>query len=160
MRNLKNEKGITLIELLAALVLFGIIAVLIWSFFFRAINFNDREVTKNQLQQEANLIVNTIQQLHTKYTITEFTPTPSSLFIKGKKNVGEGKITYAEETFKKEQIVYGVTVRIIKPSGKTFQDSFENPITEFELSLNLTSKQDPNVKYQTKTIFSKLAANN
>lgn len=160
MRIFKNEKGITLIELLAALVLFGIITVLIWSFFFQALNFNDREVTKNQLQQEANIIVNTIQQLHTKYTITEFTSTSSSLYVKGKKMIGEGEITYTEETFKKEQIVYGITVRTIKPSDKTFRDSFDNPVTEFELSITLSSKQDPNVKYVTKTIFSKLAAEN
>ena len=80
MTNKWNEKGITLVELLAALALFGVISVLLWNLFFQALNFNDRAVTQNQLQREANLIVNTIQQLHTKYTITELnTPTPSSL---------------------------------------------------------------------------------
>lgn len=161
MKEIKSERGITLVELLAALALFGVISVLIWNLFFQALNFNDRAVTQNQLQQEANIIVNTIQQLHTKYTITEFTPTPSSLFIKGKKKNESGVVESAEETFKKEQIEYGVTVTIIKPAGKAaFQDSFQNPVTEFELSLTLTSKQDPNIKYKTKTTFSKLAGNN
>jgi len=158
MKGYKNENGITLIELLAALVLFGIIAVLIWSFFFKAINFNDREVTKNQLQQEANLIVNTIQQLHTKYTITEITPSSTSLFIKGTKMNKNNEVEHLEERFKKEQIAYSITVKVIKPSGSSFQNSFENPVTEFELSITLSSKHDSNVKYSTKTIFSKLAA--
>ena len=155
-----NESGLTLVELLAALALFGVISVLIWNFFFQGLNSNERAITQNQLQQEANIIVNTIQELHTKYTITEFTPTTSSLLIKGKMLNETGEVKYAVETFNKDQIEYEITVRIIEPPGKNFQDSFENPVTEFELYLTLSSKQDPNLKYVTKTMFSKLAAKN
>ncbi|MFJ7826937.1 type II secretion system protein J [Psychrobacillus sp. NPDC096623] len=155
-----NESGLTLVELLAAIALFGVISIIMWNFFFQGLNNNERAITQNQLQQEANLIVNTIQEIHTKYTITEFTPSSSSLSIKGKKLDEKGQEIFVVETFNKDQIEYGITVTIIKPSGETFKNSFKNPVTEFDLSLTLTSKQDANVKYQTKTTFSKLAGNN
>ncbi|SDM79807.1 prepilin-type N-terminal cleavage/methylation domain-containing protein [Psychrobacillus sp. OK028] len=154
-----NQSGLTLVELLASLAIFGVISVLMWNFFFQGLNNNERAITQNQLQQEANLIVNTIQEIHTKYTITEFSTT-SSLAIKGKKLDEKGQEIYVVETFNKDQIEYGISVTIIKPSGETFKNSFKNPVTEFDLSLTLTSKKDANVKYQTKTTFSKLASNN
>ena len=67
-----NEKGITLVELLAALALFGVISVLLWNLFFQALNFNDRAVTQNQLQQEANLICKYHSANAYKSTITNY----------------------------------------------------------------------------------------
>lgn len=131
-----NEKGITLVELLAALALFGIISVLIWNFFFQALSFNDREVTKNQLQQEANLIINTIQQLHTKSTITSITNTNNTLTV----NYGVDK----HEDFDKKNILY-----ILEPSTII-------PSKEFKFKLTLKSSTNDAVKFQVETTFSKL----
>lgn len=155
-----DARGITLVELLAALALVGVISVLLWNFFFQALNFNDRAISKHQLQQEANVIVNTIQQIHTKYTITEFTPSSSSLSIKGKSLDKNSREIEVIETFKNDQIEYDITVTIIKPSGEKFKNSLKNPVTEFVLSLTLTSKLDNNIKYETKTTFSKLVGKN
>lgn len=131
-----NEKGITLVELLAGLALFGIISVLIWNFFFQALNFNEREVTKNQLQQEANLIVNTIQQLHTKSTITSLTNTNDSLTV----NYDVNK----HKDFDKKNIVY-----ILEPSTIV-------PSKEFKFKLTLESSTNDSVKFKVETTFSKL----
>ncbi|TQR14841.1 prepilin-type N-terminal cleavage/methylation domain-containing protein [Psychrobacillus soli] len=131
-----NEKGITLVELLAALALFGIISVLIWNFFFHALNFNEREVTKNQLQQEANLIVNTIQQLHTKSKITSITNANDTLTV----NYDVNK----HEDFHKKNILY-----ILEPSTII-------PSKEFKFKLTLESLTNDSVKFQVETTFSKL----
>lgn len=69
MKLLRNEKGITLIELLAAIVIVGFLAVLIWRFFFQTIDYNSYAVTEQILQQEANVILATLQAEHNRSTI-------------------------------------------------------------------------------------------
>ena len=135
-----NEKGITLVELLAALALFGVISVLLWNLFFQALNFNDRAVTQNQLQQEANLIVNTIQQIHTKYTITSITNINDTLTV----NYDDNK----HEDFDKENIKYLLVPKTISPNK------------EFIFDLTLESRANPSIKFNVKTTFSKLAGKN
>ena len=65
---MKNEKGITLVELLAALAIMGIIVVAIMSVFSTGVNSSDRNASRQQLQQEANLIV---EQIRTTYLENE-----------------------------------------------------------------------------------------
>ncbi|BAQ11593.1 hypothetical protein OXB_3124 [Bacillus sp. OxB-1] len=61
---MSNEKGITLVELLASLALLSMVVILIWTTFFITARYNIAETTKLQLQQEANYILTTIQQQH------------------------------------------------------------------------------------------------
>lgn len=134
-----NERGITLVELLAALALFGVISVLIWNFFFQALNFNEREVTKNQLQQEANLIVNTIQQLHTKSTINSITSSTSNNTLTIDYDIDNKKVD-----FDKKNILYILDTPPIVPSK------------EFKFKLTLVSSTNGSVKFPVETTFSKL----
>lgn len=132
-----NERGVTLLELLATLALFSIFAVIIWSFFFHSIKFNDIEISKNHLQQEANLIVNTLQQVHTKstgYKISTNTSN-SSLTIENNQTV---------ITFDKKNVQYSIEGSEILPNG------------DYHLFLTLTSAQNSSVRFQTETTFSKL----
>lgn len=64
-----NQKGITLVELLAAIVIVGFLTILIWRVFFQAIDFNSYAVTEQTLQQEANIILSSLQSAHTKNEI-------------------------------------------------------------------------------------------
>lgn len=63
---LKNERGITLLEILAALVISSIIIGIIYSFLIIAVEYNSTETTKTRLQQEANYITTEIQRVHRK----------------------------------------------------------------------------------------------
>ncbi|WKA59926.1 prepilin-type N-terminal cleavage/methylation domain-containing protein [Planococcus shenhongbingii] len=58
---MRSEKGMTLVELLAALALAGIVTVLIASVLTNGTNASQRTGTKQQLQQEANVIVEKIR---------------------------------------------------------------------------------------------------
>lgn len=138
-----NERGITLVELLAALALFGVISLLIWNFFFQALSFNEREVTKNQLQQEANLIVNTMQQLHTKNK------------IKSIKEI-DSKISIISINKEGEEIPISFDNKNIKYNLITPNDEIINPGNIFSFELTLTS-ENPIIEVKTKTTFSKLA---
>jgi prepilin-type N-terminal cleavage/methylation domain-containing protein len=59
-----NEKGITLVELLAALALVSIVAVLAMTTFNIGVKYNVTETTKTKMQQESNLIVSTLMNVH------------------------------------------------------------------------------------------------
>lgn len=63
---MKNEKGITLVELLAALAIIGIIVAVIVNVLFTGTTASTKTATKQQLQQEANLIVEVIRSEYLK----------------------------------------------------------------------------------------------
>lgn len=62
--NIKNEKGVTLVELLAVLVLVSMVATIILTTFFIATKYNITETKKLKMQQEANYIITKVLQKH------------------------------------------------------------------------------------------------
>ena len=63
---MKNEKGITLIELLGVLVILGIVLTLIGSIMVNSLKTSDRATTEQRLQQEANYITEKIRSEYLK----------------------------------------------------------------------------------------------
>ena len=61
---MKNEKGVTLIELLAVLVLVSLIFTIIMTTFTISFKYNATETKKLKMQQEANYLVSFILQKH------------------------------------------------------------------------------------------------
>ena len=61
---MKNQKGITLVELLAAISILFIVSGIIYGVFFTFNKNYDHISAKNNLDQEANLILATIKQYH------------------------------------------------------------------------------------------------
>lgn len=59
-----NEKGITLVEVLAVLLISSILGVILYSIVILTMNYNTVETTKTSLQQEANYIVTDLQRVH------------------------------------------------------------------------------------------------
>jgi prepilin-type N-terminal cleavage/methylation domain-containing protein len=60
----KNEKGITLIEVLATLAILGIISSLIFGVFIGVNKKYNKISQQNNLEQEANLILTTLKNYH------------------------------------------------------------------------------------------------
>lgn len=65
---IKNEKGVTLVELLAVLVLVSMICTIILTSLFIATKYNITETKKLKMQQEANYIITKVLQEHRKDT--------------------------------------------------------------------------------------------
>lgn len=59
-----NQKGITLVELIAALALVSVIAVAAWTTIFIGMNHGAAETSKTMLQQDANQIVTKLSAEH------------------------------------------------------------------------------------------------
>ncbi|WP_066385972.1 prepilin-type N-terminal cleavage/methylation domain-containing protein [Neobacillus mesonae] len=60
----QNERGLTLVEVLATLVIMSIVSIIIWSIFFQGFNFSQKAISKNQMQQEMNLLINNLLGIH------------------------------------------------------------------------------------------------
>ncbi|QTD41569.1 type II secretion system protein [Sporosarcina sp. Te-1] len=60
----KDQRGMTLVELLAVLVISSLVAMLIWTAVMLVLKYNISETKKLQLQQEANYIISEIQNVH------------------------------------------------------------------------------------------------
>ena len=88
---MKNEKGITLVELIAALAIVGIITVVIASVLMTGTSSADRTASKQQLQQEANYIVEAMRAkyLEENTDILIITATDNSISIKRDDGVEE-----------------------------------------------------------------------
>jgi type II secretory pathway pseudopilin PulG len=61
---IRTQRGITLVELLAALTILSFIGILIWSVFFQGSTYSLKSSTKNALQQEANIVITNLIKIH------------------------------------------------------------------------------------------------
>ncbi len=59
---MRNERGLTLVELLAVLVILGVIMTLLGSVLVNGMKASDRSATNQRLQQEANYIAEAIRK--------------------------------------------------------------------------------------------------
>ena len=63
---MKNSRGLTLVELLAVIVIMGIISVLVVSLLINGINSSKRNTDNQRIQQEANLIIEKVRREYLK----------------------------------------------------------------------------------------------
>ncbi|MBU8905055.1 prepilin-type N-terminal cleavage/methylation domain-containing protein [Desertibacillus haloalkaliphilus] len=63
-RYITNQKGLTLIELLAAISIFAIIVGLVYGVLINGINYSNIAQTKTALQQEANYVITMTRSQH------------------------------------------------------------------------------------------------
>ena len=66
MRLLKNETGITLIEVLATLTITAIIGSVVYAVFFQTLHANEKTKAHNELRQEANIVMTQLRTMHEK----------------------------------------------------------------------------------------------
>ncbi|MEH7255815.1 prepilin-type N-terminal cleavage/methylation domain-containing protein, partial [Neobacillus niacini] len=61
---LRTQRGITLIEVLVTLAILSFIGITVWNVFFQGYNFSQKSITKNTIQQEANLVITNLTNIH------------------------------------------------------------------------------------------------
>lgn len=61
---IKDQKGVTLVEILATLTLLSVVTILIWNIFIQGTNHTNKESTKNLLTQETNYVQFQLKKIH------------------------------------------------------------------------------------------------
>lgn len=59
-----NERGMTLVEILATITILSIVSVVIWNIFFQGMNYTKKAVSQNRIQQEANVLNMKLTRIH------------------------------------------------------------------------------------------------
>jgi len=93
----RNQRGITLIELLAALGILSFVGIVIWSIFFQGLHFSQKESTKNIMQQDANIVIANLTKIHQTASQYEIKNTDCKISIDYTTDEGEHKTQYFEE---------------------------------------------------------------
>lgn len=146
---IKNEKGLTLVELLATLALLSIVTILIWNVFLQGANHSNKETTKNLLTQEMYNVQFNLRKIHQtsdKYIISF--PSPCSIKIENATNT---------IIFDSNKICYVIQ----ESDGSNFAlvNSWIYPKTahnNIKFKLTLEDTQNENNKINSHTILSRL----
>ncbi|GKV68796.1 hypothetical protein NCCP2716_12940 [Sporosarcina sp. NCCP-2716] len=77
-----NQRGLTLVELLAVLVLISLVTALIWTTISISFKHTEVETTKLQLQQEANLVITKLQAAHRKGECYDISISDNNISVK------------------------------------------------------------------------------
>ncbi|WP_394119703.1 PilW family protein [Planococcus donghaensis] len=151
---MKNEKGITLVELLAVLTITGIIVVTIMSVFSTGANSSERTASRQQLQQEANLIVEQIRASYLENEKSELIPDTFLVEVEGDKlKINRGENEVKKVLSEGYQYHLGENTEIMSVTLKrTVASDFYLEICE----KNSSNKCEDSRSFEVKTSFSKL----
>lgn len=143
----RDESGLTLVEVLATLTIFAIVSVIIWSVFFQGYNFSQKAISKNQMQQETNLLITNLLKIHQSAKQYNIINTSSNCEI-------TVNITNKDNSTRTE---------IFNHSNMCFKFEIKNAITnpvvpnragnDVQLKLTTSDKKDPNNKIAIDTFL-------
>lgn len=125
---LKNQRGLSLVELLATITILSTIGILIWGVFFQGTKHSKIAISKNQMQQEANIIISKLTKVHqtaTNYSILS--------------NDGKIVVTYENKYGVSDMIIFeGSNYKLITSSVNNL-----NPgTTDLPLTITLTDNNN------------------
>jgi prepilin-type N-terminal cleavage/methylation domain-containing protein len=148
---MRDERGLTLVEVLATLTILSIISIIIWSIFFQGLNFSKKATSKNAMIQESNIIISNLTSIHRgeyKYEITSTGTNNCEITV----TTDISNTEKQTQTFTHPQMCFEFTSDI---KNKAVDDTEPNKIdpNENDVSLTITIKdnQDPTNKVTTST---------
>ncbi|MBB6445854.1 PilW family protein [Bacillus benzoevorans] len=155
MKNL-NQKGITLIELLAVLTIFSIIAGVLYSVFMNGLNYSTKAKDTVLIQQEANYLLNLLKKQHEKdrdYTV-KIENNETFMILEGE------TVVISENDSDFLYFICDLDNQGENSCEKPYAANFSkqiNPLKEpFRMKLMLKSKKDHNLQFEVETILSRL----
>ncbi|MDX5475614.1 MAG: prepilin-type N-terminal cleavage/methylation domain-containing protein [Bacillaceae bacterium] len=157
-----NEKGITLVELLAALTIAFIISGLVAAIFFQTFRNADRSDSHINLRQEANIIVQMFSTAHEKEDYTfQYTKSSNGNWemkigdIVMNSRYYDIELTFENRTAENEERSISINTKNNDPStSKSLSIAVSNPINIKKLKL--INKDDPSLTFELTTSISRL----
>ena len=142
---MQNERGLTLIEVLATITILSVIGVVIWNVFFQGLYYSDKAVTQNTMQQESNYVSMKLSRIH--QTSKEYALISSDCAIKV--NYINKNNESLEETFKEPKLCLSTNF-----SGRV------NPNKEdLSLTISIQDKAKASNNFYLETVFYRLKEN-
>lgn len=145
-----TERGLSLVEILVTLAILSIAGTIMWSIFFQGSKISQTMVTKNSLQQEANLVVTRLTKIHQTSEDYRITAIPTDITnCKGIK-ISSNKPNTPPSTPPKEDLFNndGMCYSFLKPlqidNSPSAEDpygfKFEPSIHDYSMTLTISEK--------------------
>lgn len=131
MNFIKNEKGITLVEVLATLTILSIVGIMVWNIFIQGSKYSSNSINKNLIQQEANIMSEQIKNLHkTSSELTILSENCSVLITTEKESI----------TYSNDRYCYN-----LNPNGRYSPKAQHHKL---QLNLEISDKSDSSRMFQ------------
>ena len=137
-----NERGLTLIELLATLTILSVVSVVIWNVFFQGINYSNKAVSQNTIQQESNYLTMKLTKIH--QTSKGYKLNNSSCKISVEYTTQDGVMS--NEEFAHPQLCLSTDF-----SGEVNPNSEDLPLT-----ITINEKENTDNEFVLETVFYRL----
>jgi type II secretory pathway pseudopilin PulG len=168
MRILKSEKGISLVELISAMALLSLVAVLIMTTLSIGIKHSIVESDKTQIQQEANLVVSKLLNGHRQgdcYFIRDKDAIiQMATFDCSNTLINEANASFTNISSSNYQATLSTNSLFIAPSTVTtpaYRIAKVNPTSnDFNLVAKLTRVGKVKINYQINTTLTRYKTNN
>lgn len=151
----KNERGLTLVEILVSLVILSIIGVIIWNTFFQGYKFSQKSISKNFMLQEANILTTNLLRVHQKYTNYEIKSSGTGLNSGCEITVTPNKLTTpaADQIFRNTKLCYNYILKIDNVEKGTGPLLIEPHKKDVSLQLTIYEKNNPGNKVTIDTLL-------
>lgn len=157
MKQIKNEAGLTLIEVLATITILSIVSVIIYNVFTSGLRYSSKAEETVLIQQEANYLLTLLKEQHenaaTDYTVTVENNQSTVILNKGRSN---------ETDVTNSQYLYQICDLDDSQSSCDEQNAADHTIKKtpsnerLHIKIILTNKNDPGITYEIQTILSRL----
>ncbi|MFJ5715543.1 type II secretion system protein [Neobacillus sp. NPDC093127] len=137
---IRNERGLTLIEVLGTLTILSIVGVIIWNVFFQGFVYSKKAISRNFMQQETNIIITNIKKIHQSninYTISSSNCDITVIYQKD-------KLTSAKtQVYSHSQICYNLEIKIDTTNNGSGPVLIEPNKTDVTLKVKTSDRKNP-----------------
>jgi prepilin-type N-terminal cleavage/methylation domain-containing protein len=136
---MKNQNGLTLIEILASLAVLSVIGLVLWNVFFQGLIYSKKAVSQTAMQQEANMISMELTRIHQSHSTYRLVNSGCAIKIYDSESSQQPFETFSHS----ELCISGITKEIDSSSSR-------------DLALTLHDKKHPENKFELTTTLYKL----
>lgn len=150
MNFIKKDNGLTLVELLATVVILGIVSILIFSFMVNGINQSESQKEKANLQQQANYVLTVWKEYHEDGIEYEISISNNNQTIKFISSTNQTII-------EKSSMKYYLEIQnSLETNNLSAMKVVPHSQKRLKIRINVESGKDPTKKYDIKTTLSRL----
>jgi prepilin-type N-terminal cleavage/methylation domain-containing protein len=147
----RDERGLTLVEVLATLTILSIVSIIIWSVFFQGFNISQKAISKNLIIQETNILISNLTKIHQtsiKYEIMSSGTNNCEITVTSKKRDKIQNIDVIQPTriFSHSEICFELVIDIKNKKDGSDPNLIEPYDNDVSLTITASDKKNPDNK--------------
>ncbi|MDQ1144857.1 prepilin-type N-terminal cleavage/methylation domain-containing protein [Bacillus sp. SORGH_AS 510] len=136
----RNERGITLIEVLIAVAILSIIGVVISNVFFQGYSYSKKAISRNSMQQETNILITNLKKIHQTNINYSIKSSNCDITVNYQKDTSTATQT---QVFSHSQICYKIDIIVDSINQGSGPINIEPNKSDIKLNINTSDKNNP-----------------